>query len=58
MLIGSLINDQFGESRNWPVGSALAVLLLFMTVFVLGAFKAREKFKANGAESTLTGVKK
>jgi len=35
MLIGSLINDQFGESRNWPVGSALAVLLLAMTGLIL-----------------------
>lgn len=41
MLIGSLINDQFGDSRNWPVGSALAVLLVLMTIFALGAFKFR-----------------
>ncbi|MDP1711118.1 MAG: ABC transporter permease [Candidatus Nanopelagicaceae bacterium] len=58
MLIGSLINDQFGESRNWPVGSALAVLLLLMTVFVLGAFKVREKSKGNRAEVTLAGTRK
>ncbi len=50
MLIGSLINDQFGESRNWPVGSALAVLLLLMTIFVLSAFKVREKTKGNRSD--------
>ncbi len=44
MLIGSLINDQFGDSRNWPVGSALAVLLVLMTIFALGTFKFRGRF--------------
>jgi spermidine/putrescine transport system permease protein len=42
MLIGSLINDQFGESRNWPVGSALAVLLLAMTGVILLATRRRK----------------
>jgi len=42
MLIGSLINDQFGESRNWPVGSALAVLLLTMTGIILLATRRRK----------------
>ena len=42
LLIGSLINDQFGESRNWPVGSALAVLLLAMTGIILLATRRRK----------------
>jgi spermidine/putrescine transport system permease protein len=42
MLIGSLINDQFGESRNWPVGSALAVLLLAMTGIILLSTRRRK----------------
>ncbi len=42
MLIGSLINDQFGESRNWPVGSALAVLLLGMTGLILLSTRRRK----------------
>ncbi len=42
MLIGSLINDQFGESRNWPVGSALAVLLLAMTGIILLSTRKRK----------------
>lgn len=42
MLIGSLINDQFGESRNWPVGSALAVLLLVMTGAILFLTRTRK----------------
>lgn len=41
MLIGSLINDQFGESRNWPLGSALGVLLLVLTVFSLFVVQRR-----------------
>lgn len=28
MMIGSLIQQQFGQSRNWPFGSALAFVLL------------------------------
>jgi spermidine/putrescine transport system permease protein len=42
MLIGSLINDQFGVSRNWPVGSALAVLLLAMTGLILLSTRRRK----------------
>lgn len=42
MLIGSLINDQFGESRNWPVGSALAVLLLVLTGLILLSTRRRK----------------
>ena len=42
MLIGSLINDQFGESRNWPVGSALAFLLLVMTGVILFLTRTRK----------------
>ncbi|MEN9324655.1 MAG: hypothetical protein RL414_409 [Actinomycetota bacterium] len=41
MLIGSLINDQFGESRNWPLGSALAVILLVITGISLLASRKR-----------------
>lgn len=46
-LIGSLINDQFGESRNWPLGSALAVLLLFMTVVLLGMYKLHKMIRTH-----------
>jgi spermidine/putrescine transport system permease protein len=42
MLIGSLINDQFGESRNWPVGSALAVILLILTGLILYLTRAKK----------------
>lgn len=57
MLIGSLINDQFGESRNWPVGSALAVLLLLMTIFALGAFKFRARLgRASDFASEVSGA--
>jgi len=56
MLIGSLINDQFGESRNWPLGSALAVLLLAMTVGVLSAYKWREWTRGKRNAESVDGI--
>jgi spermidine/putrescine transport system permease protein len=35
-MIGSTIADQFGGSQNWPLGSALSVLL--MAFILLGVF--------------------
>ena len=32
---GSVIDDQFRGGNNWPLGSAMAVLLLVLVVFVL-----------------------
>ena len=32
MMIGSLIQAQFGTARNWPFGSALAFALLAMVL--------------------------
>ena len=30
LLIGNLIASQFGDSRNWPFGAALSVIILIM----------------------------
>jgi spermidine/putrescine transport system permease protein len=38
LMIGSLIQLQFGASRNWPFGSALAFVLLAIVLLVLLAF--------------------
>ena len=35
MMIGNLIQEQFGQSRNWPFGAALAFVLLALVVLAL-----------------------
>jgi len=35
MMIGSLIQQQFGQSRNWPFGAALAFVLLALVLLAL-----------------------
>ena len=34
-MIGTLIDRQFGASRDWPFGSALSFLLLYATFILL-----------------------
>jgi spermidine/putrescine transport system permease protein len=41
MMIGSLIQQQFGQSRNWPFGAALSFVLLLLVVLALSAHAAR-----------------
>ena len=38
MMLGNLIGMQFQGSRNWPFGSALAMILLTLTLLVLLAY--------------------
>jgi spermidine/putrescine transport system permease protein len=40
MLIGNLIQLQFGTARNWPLGSAIAIVLLTLVVLFL-VYEAR-----------------
>ena len=36
LMIGNLIQNQFGASRNWPFGAALSfALLAFVLIFML-----------------------
>jgi spermidine/putrescine transport system permease protein len=35
MMIGNLIELQFGEGRNWPLGAALSVTLLVVVMAAL-----------------------
>jgi spermidine/putrescine transport system permease protein len=37
MMIGGLIQQQFGQSRNWPFGAALAFVLFALVLLALGA---------------------
>lgn len=41
MMIGSLIQQQFGQSRNWPFGAALSFVLLLLVLLALSAHAAR-----------------
>ena len=35
LMVGSLIQQQFGQSRNWPFGAALAFVLLTLVLSAL-----------------------
>ncbi|MFT3688671.1 ABC transporter permease [Paenirhodobacter sp.] len=45
MMMGTLIQTQFGGGRNWPFGAAIAIVLMAMVVIVLllSAQRARRK---------------
>lgn len=37
-MIGTIINRQFGVARNWPLGSAMSLLLMLLVVFGVVAY--------------------
>jgi spermidine/putrescine transport system permease protein len=44
LMIGNLVQAQFGESRNWPFGAALALVLvqfLLLALALLALFRRR-----------------
>ena len=43
LLAGDVIENQFGQARDWPFGSALGVtlLLLFAIAFFIGTRRSR-----------------
>lgn len=47
MMIGNLIQTQFGAARNWPFGAALAFVLLAMVLITMMVYTMRSK---RGAE--------
>jgi spermidine/putrescine transport system permease protein len=51
MMIGSLIQQQFGQSRNWPFGAALAFVLLGLILLALSlhALRFRRAARLGGA---------
>ena len=38
MMLGNLIELQFGQGQNWPLGAALAVLLLIAVALALAVY--------------------
>ena len=36
-MYGNIIYDFFGRSANWPLGAALAVVMLILTLALVGA---------------------
>jgi spermidine/putrescine transport system permease protein len=42
LLMGNLIQTQFGGARNWPFGAAIAVVLMGLVMIVLMARVLRE----------------
>jgi len=42
MLIGNLIQNQFGASRDWPFGAALCLALMALTLSGLMLYRRRE----------------
>jgi spermidine/putrescine transport system permease protein len=49
LMIGNLIQSQFGSARNWPFGAALAMALLGVVLIALAAYAWR--FKTPPGES-------
>ncbi len=43
MLIGNLIQQQFGTSRDWPFGSAISMALMALTMVSLQLYRRRSK---------------
>lgn len=50
LMIGSLIQQQFGQSRNWPFGAALAFVLLALVLCALALHALRYR-RATGRAS-------
>jgi len=50
LMIGNMIAMQFGASRNWPFGSAAALILMALVVIVLlvNALAAGKEARGNG----------
>lgn len=41
LLIGNLIKNQFMIARNWPLGSAIAIMLILLTIVLLVVYEKR-----------------
>jgi spermidine/putrescine transport system permease protein len=49
-MIANVIQAQFGSSNDWPFGSALSFMLMFLTFIVLfGQWAFQRKSKGVGA---------
>jgi spermidine/putrescine transport system permease protein len=43
MLVGNLIQQQFGASRDWPFGAAISMGLMVLTMVSLQLYRRRSK---------------
>jgi spermidine/putrescine transport system permease protein len=43
MLVGNLIQQQFGASRDWPFGAAISIGLMVLTMISLQLYRRRSK---------------
>jgi spermidine/putrescine transport system permease protein len=43
MLVGNLIQQQFGSSRDWPFGAAISMGLMVLTMISLQLYRRRSK---------------
>jgi len=43
MLVGNLIQQQFGSSRDWPFGAAISMALMVLTMISLQIYRRRSK---------------
>lgn len=45
MLLGNLINNQMTSARNWPFGAALSIIMIFLVlIFIMAYRKVAKKF--------------
>ncbi|UQZ91225.1 ABC transporter permease [Deltaproteobacteria bacterium Smac51] len=49
MLIGNLIQQQFGQSRDWPFGAALCLALMLLTMIGLMLYRRWGDLDGNGS---------
>jgi spermidine/putrescine transport system permease protein len=38
LMIGRIISDQFGQSYNWPLGSAISYMMIFLMIIIINIF--------------------
>lgn len=51
LVIGNLIKNQFITARNWPLGAAMSVILMLITLALLKGYQ-----KAGGSMDDLSGI--
>ena len=51
LVIGNLIKNQFITARNWPLGAAMSVILMLITIIMLKGYQA-----AGGSMEDLSGI--
>ena len=51
LVIGNLIRNQFITARNWPLGAAMSVVLMLITLLLLKLYT-----KAGGSMDDLSGI--